>query len=437
MDCPHCGEENLLGAVSCMACGKSLFEAPEGFGSAAAPAAGPRPARDPPPRYADPPPGPAQKSASEGLPRCRVCLEPFERSLRGPQSDTCSSCRHIVAQGGDQGQNDIQFAPQPEMHSEYTQRLGSKDLRPPREMHLKVGIRKGPVAILVGLLLVIVGTAVVYLKPKSDHFSMYVVETAPKETDFTVAPQPDRLTRFQTDMNLRLLHESMKASFVNDLVPKLDIHQTSRHKQELLFHRAAPNGVVVDLHTENLVLDQEGFDGSRDAREVDCYPWRGKISTHKALLSIEAPASTETGTRLEPGSDVTPLLTLAAVGAPNEVVTAGKRWLASVRLPLLCDANGRLFQADFPCHVEYIGRKLNAGYDCIVIRFSGRPPSTPPERLSSMNRTGGQLEGVVFYDAETGLVVEAHVDVDVNCTRDRGRLEDRVRVVGQLTISRE
>jgi hypothetical protein len=371
------------------------------------------------------------------LPRCRVCLELFDRPARDASSDTCASCRQIVAQGGNQGQNDVLFAPQPEMHSEYTQRLGSKDLRPQREMHLKVGLRRGPVAILVGIVLALVGTAVVYLKPKTDHFSMYVADVAPKESDFGVSPHPDRLMRFQTDMNLRLLHESMKASFVNELVPKLDIHQSSRHKQELLFHREAPNGVVVDLHTENLLLDQEGFDGSRDAREVLCYPWMGKISTHKALLSIAAPASTETGTRLEPGSDVTPLLTLAALAEPDELVQAGRRWLATVRLPLLCDTNGRLLQGDFPSRVEYLGRKLNAGYDCIVIRFSGRAPANPPERLSNMNHTGGQIEGVAFYDVESGLVVECHVDVDVNCTRDRGRLEERVRVVGQLTITRE
>ena len=42
----------------------------------------------------------------------------------------------------------------------------------------------------------------------------------------------------------------------------------------------------------------------------------------------------------------------------------------------------------------------------------------------------------LFYDAESGLIVRAHLDVDFYTARDRGRLEEKVSVRGQLRIER-
>ena len=187
MDCPHCGEENLLGAVSCMACGKSLFDVPGSAPGATGSGTALVGSRAPPPRDSDatldPGGGPsAARMGSEGLPRCRVCLEPFDRSSRDPTGDTCPSCRRIASQGGDAGQNQVQFAPQPEMSAEYLQRLGSKTLRPSREMNVRVGLRKGPVAVLVGIVLVLVGLAVVKFAPRSDRFASQVADVARTET---------------------------------------------------------------------------------------------------------------------------------------------------------------------------------------------------------------------------------------------------------------
>lgn len=434
MDCPHCGEENLLGAVSCMACGQSLFAMPGSNSGAAAKEA---PVSSAAPRFPDPEPEARSTPPPDaGSARCRVCLDPFERSARDPLGDTCPTCRNISKGGGDAGENQVQFAPQPEVHADYVSRLGDKSLRPQREMNLKVGVRKGPVAVLVGLLLVVVGLAVVHFKPQSDHTSVYFDDVKSVETNLQVAPPPDQLQKFQTDLHVRILREQMKASFVGDLVPKLDVEQDSKHLQELMFARKAPRGVVVDLHTENVLVRQEGFDGTRNAQELKIYPWVGRTSTHKALLSIHQPASTETGTRLTPNVDVTPLLTLAAVNAPDAVIQPGKRWLSDLHLPLLATSAGVLSHQDFPCRVEYVGRKLVNGYDCVALKVSGKAPRQVPSEFRDMNRTGGQLAGALFYDAGSGLIVEAHLDVDVYLARDRGRLEEKIRVVGQMHISR-
>ena len=443
MDCPHCGEENLLGVVNCMACGKSMFSM-ENMGVSAEPSM-PSPSasaassvdrRDAAPPFPNPEPPPGSASQDEGGARCRVCLEPFERPSNDPLASTCASCSNFAKGGGDFGENQVQLAYSPEVHDEYASRLGDKSLRPAREMKLKMGVRKGRVAVIVALFLILATVAVVYLMPESDHTAVYFTDVRPEEANLQVAPTQDRLLKFQTDLNLRILREQMKASFVGDLVPKLDMRQDSQHLQELLFARKAPRGVVVDLHTENLLVRQEGRDGKRNAAELRAYPWVGRTSTHKALLSIHAPASTETGSRLSSNVDVTPLLTLAAVNAPDAVIPAGKRWLADLRLPVMATSSGVLFNVDFPFRVEYLGRKLIAGHDCIALKVTSRGLRQVPKKYENMNRTGGQLAGALFYDSTSGLIVEGHLDVDVYVARDRGRLEEKIRVVGQMHIAR-
>jgi len=92
--------------------------------------------------------------------------------------------------------------------------------------------------------------------------------------------------------------------------------------------------------------------------------------------------------------------------------------------------------ATFPCRIYYQGRKLVNGYDCVALKITGKAPKQIPERAGNMNRTGGTLLGALFYDAASGLIVQAHLDVDVYTARDRGRIEEKVSVVGQLRIQR-
>jgi hypothetical protein len=134
--------------------------------------------------------------------------------------------------------------------------------------------------------------------------------------------------------------------------------------------------------------------------------------------------------------DVPPLLTLAAVSAPDALIHPGKRWLATVDLPLMARGDGALMHTKFACRVSYVGRKIVAGYDCVALKLTGKPPHNLPKGMGNLNRSGGQLAAALFYDIHTGLIVEGHLDVDVYAARDRGRVEEKIRVVGRVTIER-
>ena len=123
-------------------------------------------------------------------------------------------------------------------------------------------------------------------------------------------------------------------------------------------------------------------------------------------------------------------------GAPVGRVTAGKKWLADIPLPVLADRSGQLQVVTFPCKLTYLGRKLVSGYVCNAIQLDGKAPKRVPERFDPMNRTGGKIRGALFYDIETGLLAEAHLDIDIHFSKDNGRLEDRIRAQGRLDITR-
>ena len=136
MDCPHCGEENLLGAVQCMACGKSLF-VPAGAAqkSDARTASHHDAARRPEPHASDPGPEPPdRKFGSESLPRCRVCLEPFDRSPRdgGWTRDAFLSARTLLS-NGESGQRYSFFGSYPRLARELG-RLSSRSAADRREL---------------------------------------------------------------------------------------------------------------------------------------------------------------------------------------------------------------------------------------------------------------------------------------------------------------
>jgi hypothetical protein len=296
MECPHCGEENLLGAVNCMACGGSMFALPD-QGAAEAPVQPAIQVAAPFPEPATPESPPPQAEVTAGA-RCKVCLEPFE-ATPGSIDSICASCRSIGNPGGDLGPNQVQMPPaQPEWREGYADRLGSSDLRPQRVMNLKVGLRRGPIAVLVGIVLAIAGFAVVKFNGGSDHMAVYFNEVTPKESNLKVAAQPDKLLEYTTNFNLRIVRSAMKAAFMNELTPMLDLQQHSRHTCQLLYNRDTPSGTLVDLQTENLLVRQEGFDGKKNGAETRAYPWVGVVSTHQAELSIKRPACTASGGRL-------------------------------------------------------------------------------------------------------------------------------------------
>src|SRR5258707_1204365 len=140
MDCPHCGEEALLGSKICLSCGRNMMTLPAFRPTASATStqleAPPRPPADPhlsssatqtllispapgtpvptlppPPLSPDaPPPERGQSLPVQAL--CRVCLEQFEKKPEDVNVVICSRCRNFApVGGGDAGRNDVMFHP--------------------------------------------------------------------------------------------------------------------------------------------------------------------------------------------------------------------------------------------------------------------------------------------------------------------------------------
>lgn len=53
-----------------------------------------------------------------------------------------------------------------------------------------------------------------------------------------------------------------------------------------------------------------------------------------------------------------------------------------------------------------------------------------------MNRSRASIRAALFYEAKTGLLVEAHAFVDNAAWLEKGRVEDRVSVTGTMDIRR-
>ena len=385
--------------------------------------------------YREPaPPVPMPQGPSEAF--CTVCLAPFDRPAYDSEAQICPACLNLTEPGVDLGQNEFAYAPATEDH--FVERIGTSALRPRAIEHKKTGLRGSVVTLLVlACLAAAFGVYHFSTREGADRTEFYLQEVKVTTTPFVVEPPQDTLIRLETATNLRILRESMRASFKGELDAVIDIFQDSLQTTELLRAATHEDGAYVELQSECRLVRQEGKDGRRDARETDIYPWIGYTSRLRALLtSSDRPLNGEDNKRLIPGRDITPFLTLGSLGAPTGPVTPGTKWLDTLYLPFLSDRSGRLAHAKFPCTFVYKGRRLVKGYDCIAIQVAGKPPRRLPEVLKDMNRALGKFRGVLFYDVSNGIIVEGHIDLDVSANRSAGRIEERVRVLGQVEIKR-
>jgi len=451
MICPHCGDENLLGRVTCMSCAKSLLgdvTGPAGMSSPFAADVTSTSSNDedaapnvsaamaPPPWEASPvPPAPAVAQREEIM--CRICMTPFERPQGAGNVRMCPDCSTFDTSGADSGENEVSLSGSPALPGQdFGSRMGTADFRPAIKGAHKAGLRRGPLVIFIGLFLALVGVAVVKFTKETHRTDTYFREIKPVETTFKVAPAPDKLVRLTTTLNLWLLHESMRASFKGELDAKVDVHQRTVQIAEMALDNVRSRGAQVDVAVECRLEEQRGRAQEEDAVEVKIYPWGGHHATNRMLLTTHNPPSKLSGAEFVVGRDVPPLLTLGAISVPEGKVKPKRRWLAEVELPLLCNRDGAIFPYPFPCTFTYEGRRTLSGYQCHVIRMVGKAPRRVPARLQGFNRTGGQIRGALFYDIETGMLVEAHLDVDVNVTHVAGRVDERIQIQGQLEILR-
>jgi hypothetical protein len=465
MDCPHCGEEALLGSKICLSCGRNMMTLPAFRPSASAtstqlevpglqppqppthdfsasptqtllisPAPGtPIPTLPPPTPSPDaPPPERGQSLPVQAL--CRICLESFDKKPEDVNVAICSRCRNFAPQGGgDAGQNDVMFHPNAAPQAD----VDPRSMPRMKPVAKRSTVRVGAVVAAAGLVLGLVGVGVIAITSREkDPIADYLVEVKQEDAKFVVAPAPDEVARLTFTLNLSLVHEMMRASFSSKLDAMLSLEQKSVQQVDVAWVRDDDKGVVLDVASECRVAQQTGVAPGMDGRDAAVYPWQAHQGTIRILAAPQGAPQILGGGFPVVGKDVAPFMTLKDVGAPVDVCAAGASWRTTIVLPLLMNRDGALLPAAFPCEVAYVGRRIQAGVSCWVLTVRGNAPQTNPAPIDDLNRSAGSIRAALFYDAKSGVLVEAHGFVDLSAWLERGRIEDRVHVGGTFDARR-
>jgi hypothetical protein len=472
MDCPHCGEENLIGAKICASCGRNMMSLPA-FRATASPTKTQLPpwedatqtqvpttrgepppdsagGRDRPPDWADPErqveplsasgaDAPTERGAT--LPvqvLCRVCLEQFDRKPEDTGAPICHRCRGFAPSGGgDAGENEVRLHPNSQDQPDVDPRLGSPVPRM-KPVAKRASLRVGVVASIVGLVLVLgaLGVVAVVTREK-DPTSEFFVDVKAEDAPLNVLPSEENVTTLECTLQLALTHEMMRASFSSKLDEIVHLDQRSVQTSSVAFVRDDLHGKVVDVNSECRVAQQTGHVPGGDGADAEVYPWTGYRETKRLLVGGGSDSMLFGGGRPLVARDVPPCLTLGDIGAPAATLAPGAQWRHTIALPFLCSREGRLLPADFPCEITYVGKRIANGYPCFAfsVKTVGQPK--PPETLDEMNRSRCTIRAAVLFEAKTGMLVEAHAFADVAAWSERGRIEDRVSVSGTMEIHRK
>jgi hypothetical protein len=459
MDCPHCGAESLLGAKICSACGKNMMVAPRFQPHATVPAAKPADATatqapfsqlptEPniPPQLAAAaaalPPAPSAPPAApapSGPPVaaiCRVCQEGFDRPEGETGTPICTACRQFAtADGGDAGPNEVTLHPATQPQPGVDPKAGSAIRR--RPVVRRASLRAGPVAAVVGLVLVAAGFAVVkWIARDVDPAAEYLGDTHPEEATFVVAPNTTGVTRLETTLDLNIRREMVRAAFSSRLDEVLNLQQRTVQTADVAWAKDDAGTTLVDAFAECRVAMQTGTAASGDARELKAYPWEGFKATARAVVSRGAATVLASGEPAIAGRDFTPCLTLGDVAAPAGTVAAGQTWRTQLVLPVLATRDGALRPAPVRCEITYNGRKLQRGAACWLLSVRGDVPRAAADGYDEMNRASGSVRGALFYEAKTGLLLEAHVKTDASVWAEKGRVDDKIHVTGTMDVRR-
>jgi hypothetical protein len=442
MDCPHCGEENLLGAKICVSCGRNMRSLPafRPNASATSTQAAARQAPVVDETGPEPPTALGAASASAPPPRgksppvhalCRVCLDGFDRRADDVDVTMCPKCRSFApVAGGDAGQNDVTFHPASQEQPGVDPRAGSA-LPRPRPVAKRATLRTGPVVAAACLAVGLLTTAVVVAAGREkDPAAECLAEVKREDATLVLAPRKDGVTRLVSTFALTLTREVQRANFSRELDRVLRLEQRTEQSLDVAWVRDDAAGAVVDVAAACRIAAQTGAVAGADAREVRAYPWEGFVGTKRLLLPATGAVAELDGEAPLVGRDVIPCLTLRDVGAPSGAVSPGAAWKTRLSLPFFMTREGGLLPADFACDVAYVGRRVQNGVECVALSLRAAAPRQAPSKLDDMNRTSGSFRAALFFDATTGLLAEARGFVDVAAWVDRGRVEDRVHVAG-------
>lgn len=452
MDCPHCGAENLLGARMCAACGANMLSAPPpkwvaGDATLTQAPFSEMPTESKLPRIAEemlgvpaPPPEPAPEPA-EGAPVqsvCRVCWQGFDRRAEEEGAPICPDCSQFApTEGGDAGSNDVQLHPATQEQEGVDIRAGGAIKKRSASVR-RSSLRVGPIVAVSCLAVCLACLAVVtWVRREKDPAADYMDSVKREEGSFVVAPSKASAVHLESTLNVTLVHELVRASFSSRLEEVLNLQQRSVQTCDVAWARDDARGVVLDSAVACRVALQTGTDGGDDGRESKVYPWEGYVERTQLIVPPGSGAQRTDGEPTIPGRDVTPCLTVHDIGAPSGAVAPGATWKAPVTLPFLMGRNGGLRNAQFPCDVTYHGRIVQNGVHCHLFVLAGSAPARIAEVVEDMNRSAGNVRGVLFFEAKTGLLFQARITGEASAWLEKGRVEDRVHVEGTLEIARK
>jgi hypothetical protein len=418
MDCPHCGVENLLGAKACFACGGAMLGAP-------------------PPRAPEPPTereAPRADAASASTVICRVCMEGFE-GRPGDEMAICPLCRGFETGGGGASERRT-TAPDPASVSSLGTAPDPK--RRPKPVERRAGLRAGPIVAIVGLLVGLATMGVVsYARREHDPTEEYLASLQPEPAAFAFAPSKDGYVRLETTLSLGIRYERLRANFSDGMDTALELRQKSVQTLDVAFSNDDDRGAVFDTVATCRVTQQSGTSGGSDIRDARLYPWTCADRRSRVVVPADGPTRNAEGVVAVPGADVLPFFTVRDVAAPAGDAGPGAKWKAVVTLPLAATRDGVLTPAPFQCDFNYAGRIVRNGFATLLVSVKGTRLESPGDVVDDMNRASAAFEGVIFFDAKTGLVHEAHLTGVVALWEEHGRVEDRVIVNATLDVARK
>jgi hypothetical protein len=417
MDCPHCGVENLLGAKICVACGRPTLGAP-------------------PPRTFDDEPAPAEPhpAASSATVICRVCMEGFEGDPGGDIA-ICPMCRGFESGAGSApARSDA--APDPTAVS--TLGIAPDPRRRPKPVERRTTMRAGPIAAIVVLLLGVATMGIVsYARREHDPAETYFESLKREPGEFALAPSKNGFVRLETTLSLGLRYERLRANFSDGMDTVVELRQKSVQTLDVAWSNDDDRGAVFDTVAACRVSQQSGTIGNSDARDTRVYPWLCSDARSRAVVPQDGPTRNAEGVPAIPGREIVPCFTVRDVAAPTGEVQPGTKWKAAVLLPLAAGRDGALRAAPFQLDLTYTGRVVRDGFATLLVSVRGSAPAKPGEVVDDMNRASATLEGVLFFDAKTGMLHEAHLVAEVALWEEHARIEHRVHVNGTLDVARK
>ncbi len=431
MECPKCGEDNLIGARKCMACGADMF------GDIAPPPVLPPAARAKPEAQEDEPdpaaafpalhrsaPPSAAAGGGTGMETavCSTCTQSFERFAGDTGQTKCMKCRAAElkspAVGGTSPEDEAGVVA-------FGQRMGTSAFRP-KPVEKTAGIRWGPI---LGFLLVAGGGggAFLHFRKAPDRTRDMLQGLRAEAAQRVVTAKAGAAVEIETRLRLHVRHASKKG-FGTTRETIVDARFEAVQLTDIEFVRDDPAGTVTDVMSRCSTASQTGTvpDGAR------LNPWEGHSGSTRVAIAASGPPKIVGGGAPLVGQDVPPLLSLATVGAPA-ALQPGDAWTATVTLPLLAGPDGRLVNGAFPCNLTYLGIGQRKLYDCVGIHLAGTAPATPPAGMGDTKTVAGKIRAALFFAADTGFLVEATMDVDLQAADGE---ESQTTVEGTLTATR-